>query len=179
MTTPSSDTVVTASSEPVAPSTAHAPKKRRGLAVILLVCLALVAAWYLFVPTRYTGSALIDIGDRPPYLLPDDQANRYGREDFDVYRNTQVELIKSRLVLERALGMVDPALGSIDRLSLIREQIDPIDWLSRHLKVDFPSSGSVMRVSLAGTDPGDTVAVINAIAKAYIQGANDYQEARL
>ena len=83
--------------------------------------------------------------------------------NFDVYRATQQQLLKSRLVLSTALKA-----SKIAELAAVKTQADPVAWLARELRVDFPANSEIMQVSLGGDDPAETAQLVNAVADAYL-----------
>ena len=52
--------------------------------------------------------------------------------------------MRSRFVLNAALRSPD-----VERLPAVREQEDAVAWLERHITVDFPGEGEIMRISFA------------------------------
>ena len=51
---------------------------------------------------------------------------------------------------------------------MIREQVDPVEWLQEKLKVEFISGSEVMEIALAGSDPEELAAIVNAVKNAYM-----------
>jgi capsular exopolysaccharide synthesis family protein len=82
--------------------------------------------------------------------------------DFNTYRNTQVELIKTDQVLIAALEK-----EGIYGLATIKEQEDPIEWLSEELDVAFKPNSELLRIGLSGSRPKDLAMIVNAVLDAY------------
>jgi hypothetical protein len=153
-----------------APCPSPVGRPRRRVAWLIVITLAAAAATTAVVvirdrtqrPTqRPMVFAKLYIPKKPPGLL---SASVDSHEpDFEVFRQTQAEAIRSRLVLSAALRPPEVA-----NLSIVRRQADPLAWLARSLVVDFPSSPEVMRVGLQGDPAGDVVVLVNAVKDAYL-----------
>jgi len=138
-------------------------RRRWLLAVMLgLVGAAVVgtAVWAVM-PTTYTARSVLQVmANRPTILFqtPDD------RQDFSNYQRSQVALIKSRVVLNRALG--DPKVAGVH---VLWEKGDPLDTLEKEIQTDYSIAPEYLRVSLSGKDPSELVAVVNAVCNAYLK----------
>lgn len=121
---------------------------------------------------KYTASALLRVSaqERP---LVFQTMDRDLPGDFDVYKRTQQQLLKSRFVLAAALRQ-----PKIAQLRIIRSQADPIAWLGSKLQVDFPGDAEILEVSLAGDDPESLAALVNAVVEAYLKQVADGQRRR-
>ncbi|MDR3623142.1 MAG: polysaccharide biosynthesis tyrosine autokinase [Paludisphaera borealis] len=139
--------------------------RRRWLFALLggLLCSSLsAAAVYLYLPPpKYTARALVHVAEKRPRELFETRESEVG---FRTYQETQVILVKSRKVLEAALN--PPAIAS---LPTVRKLLDPIDWLSGVLMVDFPRGSEILSISMtASCPPLDLSALVNAIADSYL-----------
>lgn len=146
--------------------------RRRWLAVAFLGILcgagAAAAAWFLFIP-QYTATALIRVSSSvQSVLFPTQQG---AGPSFDIYKATQLEYLRSRFVLVAALRQPEVA-----RLPSIREQIDPVQWVSEHLSVRFPGNSEFMNVSFTSTHPEETAVIVNAIVDAYMREVVDTEQ---
>jgi polysaccharide biosynthesis transport protein len=83
--------------------------------------------------------------------------------EFDIYRNTQKQLLLNPLVLRAAL--MNP---EINNLSVIKDQKNPKEWLKKNLQITFPDNSEIMQVSLPGADQRELAMVVNAVVDAYI-----------
>lgn len=121
---------------------------------------------------KYAASALLRVSaqERP---LVFQTMDRDLPGDFDVYKRTQQQLLKSRFVLAAALRQ-----PKIAQLRIIRSQADPIAWLGSKLQVDFPGDAEILEVSLAGDDPESLAALVNAVVEAYLKQVADGQRRR-
>ncbi|APW59911.1 polysaccharide biosynthesis tyrosine autokinase [Paludisphaera borealis] len=139
--------------------------RRRWLFALLggLLCSSLsAAAVYLYLPPpKYTARALVHVAEKRPRELFETRESEVG---FRTYQETQVILVKSRKVLEAALN--PPAIAS---LPTVRKLLDPIDWLSGVLMVDFPRGSEILSISMtASCPPLDLSTLVNAIADSYL-----------
>lgn len=142
---------------------------RRGwrIALPLGICLAAAsafAAWQLFTP-KYSASAYlrIDASDRPLIFKTADDATGQGG-DFNLYKSTQQQLVRTPFVLKAALR--DTKLSSVVEIA---EQEDPVNWLKDNLKVAFPGNGEIMQISIETISPTACVPIVNGVVDAYMQ----------
>lgn len=121
------------------------------------------AVWFFYEPpfVAFTEVRVYEVADR---LLFDTQQDA----GFATYKQTQMRLVKSPVVLSAALRNPE-----IARLPMVRELEHPVHWLEEHLQVTSPASEFV-RISLEGDRPKDLAALVNAIREAYLK---DFVEA--
>ena len=129
------------------------PATALGLAVGLT---AAVAAW-LFLPRGYEAVAWLRVRANPGTFTDASTGN------YDQYRQTQLQLIKSPFVLTSALRR-----PGISELSIFAEEKDPIDWLGRNLQAVAPTAAEVVQIKLRGPNPRDVTQVVNAVTQAYL-----------
>jgi RNA polymerase sigma factor (sigma-70 family) len=110
--------------------------------------------------------ALVFIANDQPAVLPQPGQRAATESEYDAFRRTQAAVVKSRLVLQAALKQ--PAVAD---LRVVRQQADPLAWLEMGLQVDVPAGMEVLRISFSGGTPHDQVALINAVAHAYLDQA--------
>ncbi|MBX6312416.1 MAG: AAA family ATPase, partial [Isosphaeraceae bacterium] len=128
-----------------------------------LLCgvVAALVTWHLVPPAKYWTAATLRIN---PYLPKLHFETSEARPDFDLYRLEQAVLIKTRHVLNAALR--DPKVSG---LGSVRGQIDPVDWLSNQIQVDFPGYGGILRIGMSGDDPQEVTLLVNAVTEAYLR----------
>jgi hypothetical protein len=85
-----------------------------------------------------------------------------GNGDLKNHQRTQVAKLKSRLVLGIALR--DPKVA---KLSIVQEQIEPVEWLEKEVEGDFPDAPEILRISMKGDKPEQLTVLVDAIAQAY------------
>lgn len=124
---------------------------------------ASAAVWLLWPPAGYEARALICfVLDHP--ILP---AERTAERDsaYRSYLRSQAALVRSRFVLNQAL-----AHPEIRVLGLFTEKTDPSQWLEKNLEVSV--SQEALRISLTGHRSEQLVAVVDAVAKTYVDSGN-------
>jgi len=140
----------------------HAFRRRWLPAVVLGLLLATAAAvpTWLFLPRGYEAVAWLRIRDKAGML------STGGRDsaEYESYRKTQVQLIKSPFVLTSALRR-----PGIAELGTIREEVDPVGWLSRYIQVTAPMESEVLQVRLRGENAADVTKIVNAVTSAYLE----------
>jgi len=87
------------------------------------------------------------------------------RSRFDIYRNTQAQLLQSRFVLRTALR--NPKVAKLPSIQRHKAAGDVESWLSQQLHVDFPGDAEIMRVVFSGNNPKEAATLANAIVDAY------------
>ncbi len=141
-------------------------RRRQTLALgvaLLATAISGPAAWYLIPAAKYKTQARLQLAAQPPKVLFRTVETDTNGDDYKRYQNTQLTLVKSQLVLNAAL--VDK---SVSKYAMIRDKIDPIDWLKENLKVEFVGASEVMEISLSGDDPVEIAGIVNAVKKAYM-----------
>lgn len=137
-------------------------------AVSLGLAVAVVAAGgvWMALPLTYTAYAELRVHSVTPKVVFDAHESR---QQFEVYRQTQSRMIKSPFVLSAALR--DPKLA---KLSIIRDEPHPVDWLEQNLGVSNPAT-EFLKVSLSGQEPKELAAIVNAVTKEYLEEVADSQ----
>ncbi len=142
----------------------HAVRRRWPLAIGLGVTVATIAAgllWF-FLPVHYEAFALLKVAGKPPAVL---EKRAGATDEFAVFKRTQVQLIRSGLVLQSTLRD-----AQINRLSLIKEHSDdPVSWLNDQLVLDYPDDAEVLRLAMSGTNRDDVVKIVNKIVEVYMK----------
>jgi len=127
----------------------------------VLILLATAAAWML-VPPRYKAYALLKVSSKPPAVL---ERRPGATDEFAVYKRTQVQLIRSGLVLNGTLRD-----AKINTLSLIKDHSDdPIAYLNDHLVIDYPDDAEIMRITMTGENGHQVVTIVNKIVEVYLK----------
>jgi polysaccharide biosynthesis transport protein len=142
----------------------HAVRRRWPLAIGLGLAVATTTAallWY-FLPVTYEAFALLKVAERPPAVL-DKSSN--ATDEFAIFKRTQVQLLKSSLVLSGTLRDVE-----VNRLTTIHEvSDDQVSWLKDQLVIDYPDDAEIMRVAMKGRKGSDLIKVVNKITKVYMK----------
>src|SRR5262249_5972918 len=118
--------------------------------------------YHLTSPLSYTATAILSVNtgnNAIAFNTPE------GQKNMEVYQRSQIELVKSRLVLNAALPEEE-----VKNLPVVPEQPDPIDWLVRQVQAEFTSAES-MQIRITGNDPQAVKILVDAVRDAYIREA--------
>lgn len=85
--------------------------------------------------------------------------------EYDAYRKTQSQLIKSPFVLTAALRS-----PGISRLKAFRKKDDQLAWLQDRIQVAAPANSEVVQIRMRGADPHELQQIVNAVTHAYLSG---------
>ena len=104
------------------------------------------------------------------------------RDRFEIYKNTQQQLIMSRFVLMAALRKPEvarlPSVQEAQRSRRCREMVD-----ASRLSVSFPGKAEIMQVSVCSNDPQEATildrAVVDAYMKEVVESERDQKRGRL
>jgi len=86
------------------------------------------------------------------------------KDDYEVYRKTQAQLIKSPFVFQKALR--EPGIGELPTLA---GEKDPAAWLSRNVRAAAPSDSELIEVRLRGENAADVNRIVDAITNVYLR----------
>jgi polysaccharide biosynthesis transport protein len=117
------------------------------------------AAWNL-IPAKYTTTSMIQVSVWDPVIYS--KENQQGLSDFNTYLKTQADLLRSQFVLTAALR--DPEVAG---LAMLREQVDPIQFLIDELKIETKEGSEIIKMSLSGEDPRGVARIVNSIQQAF------------
>lgn len=123
--------------------------------------LAAAAAFYYLPSPKYTTSSLVHVAEKRPREIFETRESDVG---YRTYQETQLILVKSRKVLEAAIA--PPAIAA---LPIVRNSVDPIEWLSQQVQVEFPRGSEILSISItANGPPRDLSMLINSVTEAYL-----------
>lgn len=132
--------------------------RRKGLVVVVLFLTLMAAAVALIlIPKRVAaeGKVLLNI---PVNGNPEAQ-----KADNKTLVNTQVEIIRSAIVLSTALEA--PHVATAD---FFQGTMQPISKLKETLQVEPVPNASVLKIRIATTDPEQSKLIVNSVTKAYV-----------
>lgn len=86
------------------------------------------------------------------------------KDDYEVYRKTQAQLIKSPFVFQKALR--EPGIAELPTLAAEK---DPVGWLSKHVQASAPSDSEIIQVRLRGENADDLTRILEAITTVYLK----------
>lgn len=126
---------------------------------VLLAAAAGAAVWAVFKPT-YQAAAWLQIEDRRPYV-----AFPAWDGESKLFVETQVELIRSPLVLSRVLSQPE-----IARLPEVRASADgALDWLSKKVSVKAVGKSELFQITFPGKNPEHAALIANAVVDRYLE----------
>jgi succinoglycan biosynthesis transport protein ExoP len=140
----------------------HAFRRRWIPATVVALTLASIAGalTFLFLPQGYEAVAWLRVRDKSGMF-----GAGMGRDnaEYEAYRKTQVQLIKSPLVLMAALRR-----PGINGLGTLQGEEDKVGYLVRNVQVSAPMESEVLQVRLRGESPQEITAIVNAVTNAYL-----------
>ena len=130
------------------------------LIFVTLVCLLL--AWAVQ-PNRVVATSLFRVSSSPPRILDEASAALSDPNEFEIFKKTQVAMIRSYFVLNAAVRK-----PGVAKLSILKDK-DPVEFLEQNLDVEFPGDAEIMQISLRGRadQSADLVKIVDAVSKAY------------
>ena len=150
---------------------------------IIAASLALALVATLLTTPTYTASASIQINDQVDEVLGEGlDDTQSGPTDWDVDRflNTQLDILRSRLLAQRVADRLDlyenerffaamEAPLASDRAADRAQREAVIGMLRGNFEVDLPRSTRVADIAFTSTDPEMSAEVTNAFAEEFIQ----------
>lgn len=132
--------------------------RRKGLVVIVLFLTVMAAALALIlIPKRYAAEAKVLVTINKPV-----NADAPG-SDLKTVLNTQVEIIRSPVVLSTALEA--PHVAGAD---FFVGTLQPINKLKENLEVEPVADASVLKIRIATTDREQSKLIVNAVSSSYV-----------
>lgn len=137
----------------------HALRRRwlPALALALVTGVAFAVPVWLFLPRGFEAVVWLRIRASGTLL------NEGRSVEYDAYRKTQLQLLRSPVVLNAALRK--PGISS---LKTITEQDDPQNWLARTIEPVLQGDSEVMQLKFRGAVAEDTAKILNAITSCYL-----------
>lgn len=146
---------------------AHALRRHWLLAFgIGLFCAAIVGPLVWFgIGAKYTSRAVFQVAMRDSNILT--AIADTSDATFDIYKNTQISLIKNRFVLAAALNR-----PGVSDLPIVQEQKvdggDAVAWLESCVQVAFPNKSELMVLSVTREDQQEAAKLASAVVDAYM-----------
>lgn len=122
----------------------------------LLAAAAATLIWVFMPPPKPRVSAKM-------YMTGSVKGTLFEHPDPQISQQSQIALIRSQLVLAAALRSPD-----ISKLDLVRQQEEPLDWLSKELVVDYPNGNEIVRIYLITTLVQDGIKIVDSVKSAYL-----------
>ena len=127
------------------------------------ICLAVAAGalvWYMHVP-KFEATALIRIQSDPNHVVF--RENGASGHAADRYVETQIELMRSAVVLGPVLGRTDIAASPE-----IKREADPLAYLQEQLNLRQRGKSELFEVAYKSSSPKVAAAIANAIVAEYL-----------
>ncbi len=125
------------------------------------------ALWFLLPQGDFKASAIVRVYTRPRNVLFSQRG-----EDYRTYRETQTALIRSPIVLNKALDNT-----RVSRAAELDEAEDPVLWLNEHISIRF-TGGEIMEISATHSDPAVAAEIANSVMDAYFSEVVNVEENR-
>jgi succinoglycan biosynthesis transport protein ExoP len=140
----------------------HAFRRRwlPAVALGLLSSALLAIPVWLFMPRGFEAVAWLRVRDKTGMFSAAGRDNA----EYESYRKTQVQLVKSPFVLMSALRR--PGITDLDTLK--SEKHDLVGWLVRYIQVSAPMESEVIQVRLRGESATDIKEIVNAVTRSYL-----------
>ena len=134
-----------------------------GAAILLGICSAAIA-WFL-TPVRSEATVLLKVWRATPTLTNEMPQGLQQNQDFEIYKRTEAQLIKSHFVLEAVVR--NP---KVSKLPIVQAQKDPIAWLTSELTVDYPGDAEILRIAMKGDNAnGQLVTLVTEVKNSYLE----------
>jgi polysaccharide biosynthesis transport protein len=156
----------------------HALRRHWLLAAVVGLIFATVACIFIYylIGAKYESFAYLKVSGQEKQVLGTN--NVQGSVEFEIYKNTQKQMMRNAQVLTAALGKDTTTKYHLDNI-----YPDPVGWLADQLKVTFPDKAEIMAVSLVSKDPKQAQALVSAVVDSYMErvvlAENKLREARL
>lgn len=140
----------------------HAFRRRWVPALVLALVFGGLAgaATFILMPRSYEAVAWLKVDDKDSNSIE----GRYrDASEYESFRKTQVQLIKSPLVLMAALRR-----PGIEALATLGSDEDKVGWLARNLIVSAPMESEVIQIRLRGEKAQEITQLVNAVTNAYL-----------
>ena len=127
---------------------------------LLLAVIAVGIVWWTF-DKQYEATAWLRIKSQQPYLAF--APGRGERGPGDLFVQTQVEMIRSPLVLAPVMGRPEAA-----KVPELQKEKDPTLWLAKNIKVRSVGKSELFQISLACAKAKDSAWIVNQVAQEYL-----------
>jgi succinoglycan biosynthesis transport protein ExoP len=149
----------------------HAFRRRwlPAVALGLVTATALAVPIWLFMPKGFEAVAWLRVRDKSGMFGVGGRDNA----EYESYRKTQVQLIKSPFVLMSALRR-----PGVSELKTLRdEKQDQVGWLARNIQVSAPMESEVIQVRLRGENAKEVTQIVNAVTQSYLSDVVNKEKA--
>ncbi|MEM7810448.1 MAG: AAA family ATPase [Planctomycetota bacterium] len=122
-----------------------------------------VGAWMSLTP-QFTAARFLRIDAATDKVVFDTaDTGTDSLRTFKLFKDTQLSLISSPLVLAAAIGT-----EGVAELPLVIENEASLEWLEECLSARFPNDAEILNVSVKTPDPGTSLKLVDAVVDAYM-----------
>jgi hypothetical protein len=114
---------------------------------------------------KHTATSLLRVHWHIPWIATP-PAHQDTAPEFQTYKITQQQLIKSQFVLLAALRK--PDVARLPSVQASQTGGDAVRWLESLVKVEFPGDAEIMSVSVSHSDPIVATTLARAVVGAYL-----------
>lgn len=138
----------------------HALRRRWLPAAVIgsLLSMACAVPMYLFLPRGYEAVVWLRIRSATNLL-----GGASDMREYEAYRKTQIQLLKSPVVLHAALRR--PGISSLRTIS---EEDDPVRWLADSLETNAQTESEVLQLKLRAPVAEEAAKILNAVTTCYL-----------
>ena len=156
-------------------------KTRAALVLVAAACMIPAAGFSADRPgAKYTATGLLRISRQAPFIIFP-PAHQDSEQEFETYKKTQEQLLKSRFVMLAALRK--PEVAKLPDVQTVQHVADAVRWLQSLVKVEFPGDAEIMTVSVTTGDPHESATLARAVVDAYfrevVEAERDQKRQRL
>jgi capsular exopolysaccharide synthesis family protein len=144
------------------------------LPVTLVLLAVSVGLTLFFFRPQYRAAAWLQIKSQQPFVAFPDETPA-DREMARKFVHTQIELLRSPLILGRALSQPE-----IVQMAELRRRRDPIDWLARQgLEVTPKGESELLEVAFTCAEPESAAKLVDAVVNAYFTIRDEKSDAQI
>ena len=121
--------------------------------------------WFA-VGEKYEASSYLRVSMQDKGILNEQAGAGVDRDRFEIYKNTQQQLVQGRFVLMAALRKPD-----VIKLASVQEaqkKGDVTGWLMKWLSVGFPGRAEIMEIRVSRYNAKEAATLAKAVVDAYI-----------
>jgi len=147
-----------------------------GLVISLPICLIVTGVTWFFLPKMYSAIAILRFAPSDTMLIfetADQSKWTQQSPGFDLFKRSQRQWMKSRLVLNNALRDL-----SLSKIPILESEPDVNLWIDEHFSVSFPEDSEVALVSISAERPEGLHLLVNAIIDAYFKEIVDNEQSK-
>ena len=140
-----------------------------GLGLGFLSASLVAGLLFLLVPEKHQAFVLIRVRRAEGGGLSNRQTRYVSTQEFELFKKTQADLMKSSFVITAALRR-----PGISQLPLVRykpwgrERDDPVAWLERSVQIKSPEGTEIVVMSMRDRYGDQIIKVLNAMTDAYL-----------